>query len=241
VPSRLNRILSEAGITSRRKADDLIKVGRVKLNGQTVRELGVKAVWGVDKIEVDDQPVQGPSPRLYLMLNKPFGVVCSLKDPEGRPVVSDLLPGISERVYPVGRLDFDSLGLLLLTNDGEWAFRLTHPRYKIPRTYKVTIQGRITDTAVDLLKKGVTIDEGRPCSAGVTIISRNEKQSLLRMTIKQGKSRQIRRMLEAVDYNVIHLLRTGFGQLTLGDLKVGRYRYLETEEVEGMKKLVGLG
>jgi pseudouridine synthase len=211
------------------------------VNGQRVTELGVRAVWGKDRIEVDGQAIPDPSPRIYLMLNKPFGIVSTLHDPEGRQVVGDLLTSISERVYPVGRLDFDSLGLLLLTNDGEWAYRLTHPRYKVPRTYKVTVQGKITDEAVDTLKKGVRIDEGRPCSASTTVISRNEKQSLLRMTIKQGKSRQIRRMLEAVEFRVVHLIRIGFGQLSLGNLKIGKYRHLELEEVEGMKKLVGLG
>jgi 23S rRNA pseudouridine2605 synthase len=232
--------LSEAGITSRRKADTLIKEGRVAVNGLRVTELGTKAVWGKDRIEVDGRAIPDPSPRIYLMLNKPFGIVSTLHDPEGRRVVSDLLTGLSERVYPVGRLDFDSLGLLLLSNDGEWTYRLTHPRFKVPRTYKVTVQGRITDQAVDMLKSGVKIDEGRPCSANTTVISRNDKQSLLRMTIKQGKSRQVRRMLEAVDFRVVHLIRIGFGNLTLGNLKIGQYRHLETEEVEEMKKLVGL-
>ncbi|MCP4667012.1 MAG: rRNA pseudouridine synthase [Deltaproteobacteria bacterium] len=174
------------------------------------------------------------------MLNKPFGYICALSDPQGRPLVGDLLKDIPQRVYPVGRLDFDTLGLLLLTDDGEWAHRLTHPSYRVPRTYKVTVAGRLTDKAVQALRKGVPLKDGAAGAAKVTVITRHEKQSVLRMTITKGKSRQIRRMLEAVEYRVIHLIRTGFGMLGLGSLKVGEYRLLETEEVATMKKLVGL-
>ena len=127
-----------AGLASRRKADELIKAGRIRLNGRVLREPGARAVWGVDSIKVDGEEIPGPFERVYLMLNKPFGYICALSDPAERPIVSDLLRDIRERVYPVGRLDFDTLGLLLLTNDGEWTHRLTHPRYHVPRTYKLT-------------------------------------------------------------------------------------------------------
>ncbi len=240
-PRRLNQILSLAGLTSRRKADEWIKSGRVVINGRTVTEPGTRAVWGVDLIEVDGTAIPGPSERLYLMLNKPFGYVCSLSDPQGRPLVTDLVRELGERVYPVGRLDFDTMGLLLLTNDGQWAHRLTHPRYRVPRTYKVTVGGRISDSAVDLLQKGVMLEDRRMYRAGVGLIHRGEKQSLIRMTITQGKSRQVRRMLEATGYRVVHLIRTHFGNLALGDLKVGEYRHLEREEVKSLGKLVGLG
>ncbi|MCP4667050.1 MAG: rRNA pseudouridine synthase, partial [Deltaproteobacteria bacterium] len=138
-PQRLNRILSSAGLTSRRKADEWIKSGRVMLNGRLVVEPGVRALWGIDRIQVDGQEIPRPSQRTYVMLNKPFGYICALSDPQGRPLVGDLLKDIPRRVYPVGRLDFDTLGLLLLTDDGEWAHRLTHPSYRVPRTYKVTV------------------------------------------------------------------------------------------------------
>ncbi|MBW1738149.1 MAG: rRNA pseudouridine synthase, partial [Deltaproteobacteria bacterium] len=163
-----------------------------------------------------------------------------LKDPQGRPLVTDILEDIPQRVYPVGRLDFDTLGLLLLTNDGEWAHRLTHPRYRVPRTYKVTIAGKITDQALNRLRKGVRLKGGSSGSTKLSPVSLSEKQSVFRMTITQGKSRQVRRMLEAVGHEVIHLIRIGFGMLTLGNLKVGEYRYLETDEIASMKKLVGL-
>jgi len=229
-----------AGLTSRRKADVWIQEGRITINGGLVREPGVKAVWGRDRIQVDGREIPGPSPRLYLLLNKPFGYISSLKDPEGRALASDLLKGVPDRVYPVGRLDFDTLGLLLFTNDGQWAYRLTHPRFKVPRTYKVTVSGLISDEAIHKLGKGVTLEDGNLTRSKVTLISRNARQSMLRMTIYQGLTRQVRRMFDAVGYRVIHLIRIGFGDFTLGDMKVGEYRYLEKEEVETMKKLVGL-
>lgn len=237
---RLNQILSLAGLTSRRKADELIKSGRITVNGRLITQLGVRAVWGSDLIEVDGKEISKPSERLYLILNKPFGYICSLNDPEGRPIVSDLLNDIPQRVYPVGRLDFDTLGLLLLTNDGEWAYRLAHPKYHVSRTYKATVAGRIADEVIDILKKGVKLEDGPSGRSKVTLITRNERQSVVRITIARGKTRQVRRMLEAVEYKVIHLMRTGFGKLKLGDLKVGEYRHLETIEVESMKKSVGM-
>ena len=237
---RLNQILSLAGLTSRRKADELIKSGRITVNGRLITQLGTRAVWGSDLIEVDGKEISKPSERLYLILNKPFGYICSLNDPEGRPIVSDLLNGIPQRVYPVGRLDFDTLGLLPLTNDGEWAYRLTHPKYHVSRTYKATVAGRIADEAIDILKKGVKLEDGPSGRSKVTLITRNERQSVVRITIARGKTRQVRRMLEAVEYKVIHLMRIGFGNLKLGNLKVGEYRHLETIEVESMKKLVGM-
>lgn len=237
---RVNRILSLAGVTSRRKADEWIQAGRVAVNGQVVREPGAKAVWGTDEIRVDGRPISNPSDRIYLMLNKPFGYVSSLRDPEGRPVVTDLLTGIKERVYPVGRLDFDSLGLLLLTNDGEWAHRLTHPRFHVPKTYKVTVEGEVSGSVLQRLHDGVYLEEGSSGPAKVTVIGRHGDQTDLRMTITSGKKRLVRRMIEAVDCRVVHLIRTGFGLLELKNLKIGHYRRLEPDEVEATKKMAGL-
>ena len=237
---RVNRILSLAGISSRRKADDLIKSGRVIVNGRLVTEPGVRAIWGSDRICVDGLEIPKPTERLYLMLNKPFGYISSLFDPQGRPLVTELLRDIPQRIYPVGRLDFDTLGLLLFTNDGEWAHHMTHPRYRVPRTYKVTVAGSIGDESVNLLRKGVQLQDGSKVRSKASVITRSERQSILRITITEGKSRQVRRMLEAIGYSVVHLIRTGFGKIALGDLKVGEYRYLETEEVEEMKKLAGM-
>ena len=210
------------------------------VNGKQVKELGTKAVWGIDSIKVDGRDIPKPSPRIYLMLNKPFGYICSLKDPEGRHQVTELLTGIPQRVYPVGRLDFDSLGLLLFTNDGECAYRLTHPKFEVPRTYKVTVNGEITEMAINQLTRGVQLEDGPSGKSKTSLISLNKKQSVFRITISQGRSRQVRRMTEAVGFNAVHLVRTGFGKLRLGDLKVGKYRFLEREEVDAMKRMVGL-
>lgn len=237
---RINRILSLAGVTSRRKADELILASRVMHNGKVVKELGTRAVWGEDLIKVDGQEIPGPSERIYLMLNKPFGYLSSHQDSSGRPVVINLLKDVRQRVYSVGRLDFDTLGLLLFTNDGEFAHRLAHPRYRVPRTYKVTVQGTISDHALKTLSGGIELEDGLSGAAKVALLKYEEGKSLIRITVTHGKNRMVRRMMEAVGYNVVHLIRTGFGTLELGDLKIGQYRLLETSEVLAMKKMVGM-
>ncbi len=190
---------------------------------------------------MDGQKIPSPPQKYYLMLNKPFGTICSLKDPEGRPLVTDLVKEVPVRVYPVGRLDFDTLGLLLLTNDGEFAHHLTHPRFHIPKTYKATVSGAITDEALKRLQGGITLEDGPAGRAKTDVISRNDRESILRMTITQGKTRQVRRMLDAVGFKVFHLIRTSFGTLRLGDLKIGHYRYLDHREVMELKKMAGIG
>jgi len=202
--------------------------------------LGTRAIWGKDRIEVDGKEIPTPPQKIYLMLNKPFGYIASMDDPEGRPVVTSLVREVRARIYPVGRLDFDSLGLLLMTNDGEWAYRLTHPRYQVPRTYKVTVKGIVSREAVETLKKGVMLEDGHSGPARVSVIAQQQMKTLLRMTITQGKSRQVRRMLEAVGHDVVHLIRIGYGSLELGSLKVGQYRHLEQDEVDALKRMVGL-
>lgn len=239
-PRRINRILSLAGVSSRRNADDLIKSGRITVNGHILAEAGARAIWGADSIKVDGKEIPGPEPRIYLMLNKPFGYVCTLKDPEGRRLVTELLEGITQRLYPAGRLDFDSLGLLLFTNDGELAYRLTHPKYQVPRTYKVTVSGTITDQAIKRLRKGVRLSDGPSGESKATVLKLDNETSTIRMTITQGRSRQVRRMMEAVGYSVVQLKRTGFGTLMLGDLKIGKYRPLENKEIKSLKRMVGL-
>ncbi len=237
---RINRILSLAGIVSRRKADEMISSGRVLVNGRAVRELGTKAVWGKDSICVDGKEIPKPAERVYLMLNKPFGYICSMNDPEGRPIVTDLLNKFPERVYPVGRLDFDSLGLLILTNDGDLSHRLTHPRYHVPRTYKVTVDGTISGESIESLRKGLQLEDGFSGRAKADLIRQSGGKTTLRLTIAQGRKRLIRRMMEALGHRTVHLIRTGFGNLELGDLKVGKYRLLEQHEIKALRKMVGL-
>jgi pseudouridine synthase len=237
---RINRILSLAGKASRRKADELIKSGRIMLNGRIVTELGTKATWGKDSIRLDGEEIPKPSDRTYLILNKPFGYICSLNDPQKRPVVTDLIRDEKHRVYPVGRLDFDSLGLLILTNDGDLAHRLTHPRYHIPRTYKVTVDGTLTEETLRSLRKGLRLEDGFSGRSKASLVKQSGGKSVIRLTISQGRNRLVRRMMEAVGYKAVHLIRTGFGDLELGNLKIGRYRYLTTQEVLSLKKSVGL-
>jgi len=210
------------------------------LNGRTLREPGVKAFWGRDSIRVNGVEIPSPAGRIYLMLNKPFGYICTLNDPEERPMVTDLIKEVTERIYPVGRLDFDSLGLLLLTNDGEWAHRLSHPRYQVPKTYKVTVKGRISPDALESLTKGIGLEDGFVKATKVTLLPKSGANDVLRFNLTSGKTRVIRRMFDHLGYRVIHLIRTGYGNLSLGSLKIGQYRYLEPNEIDGLKRMVGL-
>lgn len=214
--------------------------GRVSVNGRAVTTPGAAAVWGRDRICVDGREIPPPRHPVYLMLNKPFGVISALHDPHGRPVVGDLLRGVGERVYPVGRLDFDSLGLLLLTNDGEWAHRMTHPRYHVPRTYKATVEGDLSTETIQRVREGVLLEDGSSGPAGVTLLKRAGGRSVLRITIHAGRNRIVRRTLEAVGHRVIQLMRIGFGPVVLGDLKVGAARPLTDAEVEAARRAVGL-
>jgi 23S rRNA pseudouridine2605 synthase len=237
---RINRILSLSGVTSRRKADELIKSGRVTINGKKIFELGTKAVWGKDSIILDGKEITGPSDRVYVMLNKPFGYITSMSDPGERAIVTDLIKDIPERLYPVGRLDFDSIGLLLLTNDGDFAYRLTHPRYHVARTYKVTIEGSISEDTLNSLRNGTQLEDGFSGTAKANLISQTGSRSVIRLTVTQGRNRMVRRMVEAVGCRVIQLMRTGFGELELGNLKIGKYRMLTSDEVNTLMHAVGL-
>ena len=237
---RLNKIIAMAGIVSRRRADELISSGLVAVNGRVERSLGSKAFWGVDSITIDGQAIPDPPKRVYLMLNKPFGYVSTLRDPEGRPIVRDLIKDIKERLYPVGRLDFDSQGLLILTNDGQLSYRLMHPRYHMPRTYKATLEGGISDATVERLTKGITLEDGPTSPAHVEVLQRGQRKSVIRITIFEGRSREVRRMFDAVGHTALKLIRIGYGSLHLGDLKVGKYRHLKNSEVKTLRSSVGL-
>ncbi|MFW6115395.1 MAG: pseudouridine synthase [Thermodesulfobacteriota bacterium] len=237
---RLNKIIAASGIASRRRADEVISSGRVAVNGKVVTQAGSKAVWGADVVTVDGRRLPPPPKKVYLLLNKPFGYMCTMHDPQGRPTVKDLLAGVEERVYPVGRLDFDTLGLLILTNDGELAFRLMHPSFQIPRTYKALIEGIINPRSVQQLRKGVMLEDGPANPARVRILKREQGKSLLRITVTEGRSREIRRLMEAVGYQTIHLMRIGYGSLRLGTTKVGAYRRLTAKEVQSLRSSVAL-
>jgi 23S rRNA pseudouridine2605 synthase/16S rRNA pseudouridine516 synthase len=174
------------------------------------------------------------------MLNKPFGYVSTLRDPEGRPIIRDLIKDVKDRVFPVGRLDFDSEGLLILTNDGELSFRLMHPKFRIPRTYRVIISGTLSDTSVDQLRKGILLDDGLTSPAEVNVVGRQKGRTVVMITIFEGRSREIRRMFEALGHRTLRLIRTRYGNLSLGNLRVGKYRQIKGADVDALRTSVGL-
>ena len=229
---RLQKLLSQAGIASRRQAEEMITAGRVAVNGDVVLELGSKADPDRDMITVDGAALLITAAKRYLLLYKPSGYMTTLKDPGGRPLVTDLLKGISERVYPVGRLDYNSEGLLLLTNDGDWANRLAHPRYEIDKEYHVRVQGSVARDQIDRLASGVSLDDGRTAPAAVSLLKESEQNSWISVTIHEGRYRQVRRMCEAVGLTVVRLRRNRYGFLTLSGLKPGEFRELTAVEAK---------
>jgi len=235
---RLQKILAAAGIASRRKAEELITAGRVAVNGTIVTELGSKADATKDTITVDGKPVQSAEPFIYLLLNKPKGYVTTTSDPEGRPTVMQLLGGIRERVYPVGRLDYASEGLLLLTNDGELAQQLTKAVSHVPKTYQVKISGKPTEQAIQRLRNGITIelDDQRPVKLSPTKIRLLEDapNPWYEVTLIEGRNRQIRRMFQAVGHLVEKIKRVQLGPLRL-DVAPGKFRRLTDREVRSLK------
>src|SRR5919201_3352240 len=242
---RLQKILSRAGIASRRAAERLMLEGRVTVNGSVVRELGTKADPGVDDIRVDGRRVKAPSRRRYLLLNKPAGYVTTRSDPQRRPTVMDLLEGVKEYVYPVGRLDFESEGLLLLTNDGDLAARLTHPRHGVPRVYEARVLGVPDDHDLDRLSHGVVIDGQRTSAADVRLVSgegtrggRSQRgdQATVVLKIHEGRNRQGRKMCDAIGHPVTHLRRVAIGPIKDERLKPGQWRELTPAEVERLRR-----
>jgi len=209
--------------------------GRVKVNGVVVTNLGFKADPRKDHIRVNGKPIGTFQPKAYLLLNKPRGCVTTLDDPLGRPTIRDFLHGEKKRVYPVGRLDFDSEGLLILTNDGEFHHRLTHPKYGIPRTYLVKVKGIPDPGAMRRIRDGVVLEGGITLPAKVHLVKRLKRNSWMRLTVYEGRNKLIKRMCDAISHPVIRLRRIRYGSLNLGDLKLGKYRYLTPEEIDGLK------
>jgi len=229
---RLQKILSQAGVASRRASEQLMLEGRVSVNGVTIRELGTKANATADDIRVDGRRIKIAQQHRYILLNKPRGYVTTRSDPQRRPTVIDLLDGVREYVYPVGRLDFDSEGLLLLTNDGDLAARLTHPRHGIVRLYEVQVVGVPDDHDLKRLARGITLEGRRTLPAEVTLLGRGR----FTIAIREGRNRQIRKMCEAIGHPVDQLRRVAIGPLRDPRLKPGRWRDLDDDEVRRLKK-----
>jgi 23S rRNA pseudouridine2605 synthase len=235
---RLQKVLAHAGLGSRRAMEELIAAGRVKVNGRRA-QLGVRVDPDKDEVEVDGSRVPLEQDLVHYMLNKPVGVVSTASDPEGRQTVVELLD-LPARVWPVGRLDTDSEGLLIVTNDGELTHRLTHPRYEVPKTYLAEVKGTAGSRAIKQLIAGVELEDGITKRAKVALVEAIRGGTLLEITITEGRNRQVRRMCEAVGHPVKRLVRTTLGPLQLGRLKPGTFRKLSLEEVRALYRACGL-
>ena len=229
-----------AGVASRRLSEDLIRQGRVTVNGAVVTELGTKASLDRDDVRVDGRRVRAERRLRYILLNKPRGYVTTRRDPQGRPTVMDLLKSVREYVYPVGRLDYDSEGLLLLTNDGELAARLTHPRHEVDRVYEARVRGVPDAHALDRLAHGIVIDERRTAPARVEVVEQREGQSVIEIALHEGRQRQVRNMFDAVGHPVIRLRRVRIGPIADEHLTTGYWRELTPREIARLRRAAGL-
>ncbi|MGM0124505.1 16S rRNA pseudouridine synthase A [Enterococcus sp. AZ194] len=234
---RLQKVIAHAGVTSRRKAEEYIVAGRVRVNGKIVKELGIKVSKG-DKIEVDDVPIYQEEYGYYL-LYKPKGVISAVSDDKERKVVTDFLPSVTERIYPVGRLDYDTSGLLLLTNDGEFSQKLTHPSHEVDKVYVAKVKGLATKQMLHPLTRGIRIEGRKTAPAKVEVISVDPRTgtSIVELTIHEGRNHQVKNMLQAVGLPVQKLKRERYGELTLKGLRPGDYRELNKKEVSSLLNL----
>jgi 23S rRNA pseudouridine2605 synthase len=236
--TRLNKYIAQAGVASRRRADELIAYGKVRVNGKVVRELGTIINAG-DKVDVSGTPITPLAQTAYLVVHKPSGVMTTMRDPQGRRTVADLVPKGMPRVVPVGRLDYDSAGILLMTNDGDLANRLLHPRYGVEKTYRATIAGRLSSDNVKALHDGVQLDGGEHASGAlIRVVAVRAGSSVVDVTVREGRNRQVRRMFDALGHPVQALVRLRFGPISLGDLPAGHTRSLTAKELSALLRVV---
>ena len=237
---RLNKFLALAGVASRREADRWIQEGRISVNNQVVEELGLRVDEDKDVVRVDGRKIQVKTEPVYILLNKPAGYLVTLKDPFRRPTVRTLLPASLGRVFPVGRLDLATEGLLVLTNDGELAFRLSHPRFGVKKVYLAKIKGEPDKEALRRLERGVHLERAKTAPAKVVLLAPGQKSSWLRLELQEGRKREVREMCRAVGHPVLELRRVEFAGLGLGNLKPGQWRHLEPGEIRRLKSLVNI-
>jgi len=234
--TRLNKYISTSGYTSRRKADDLIFSGRVKVNGKAEKNPAYRVDLDRDEVVVEGNLISSKEKLVYIILNKPENIISSAEDQFDRKTVVDLVD-VEERIYPIGRLDYDSKGLIILTNDGDLTYKLTHPKHEIFKKYYVKVNKYITDKEIGALLKGVVVDGYKTNKSQIDIINRKNRQSDLYVSIDEGRNRQIRKMFETLDTEVLILKRVSIGNLPLGNLKEGNWRYLTKKEVDYLKSL----
>ncbi|MDR6224548.1 pseudouridine synthase [Desmospora profundinema] len=235
---RLQKVMAHAGVASRRACEELIRAGRVRVNGEPVTELGRRVDPQRDRIQVNGREIRRESKR-YFLFYKPKGVITSVTDPRGRRVVTDFFREVDERVYPVGRLDYETEGLLLLTNDGELANRLAHPRHEVDKVYQARVADHPGEESLERLRKGIRLEDGWTAPAKVRVLESAGKDCWLEIVIHEGRNRQVRRMLDAIGHPVRRLIRTRIDFLTLAGLKPGRHRSLKQGEVERLRERLG--
>lgn len=237
---RLQKVMARAGVASRRSCEGMIAAGMVKVNGKVVTELGTRIDPAKDRIEVSGEKLLLAEKKYYLALYKPRGYVSTVDDEKGRKKVTDLLDGFNGRVYPVGRLDYNSEGLLLLTNDGDLTYALTHPKHHVQKTYLVRVDGVPPQKKLEQMAKGLFLEDGLTAPARVNLAGVKDEKALLEITLFEGRNRQVRRMCEHIGHPVLRLLRTRVGNVKLDGLHPGQYRNLSDKELELLKKLAGL-
>ena len=235
---RLQKVIAASGVASRRAAETMIREGRVTVNGKVVRVLGTCIDPSKDHVKIDGRHLQPTEPEVFVLLHKPPGYVTTMSDPHGRPTIADLVEKVKVRVFPVGRLDYDTEGLLLLTNHGEVAQACVHPRYHVPKTYLVKVSGVCTDEEIRNLQEGITLDDGMTAPAVVRKSGKAKANSWLELTIHEGRKHQIKRMLEALGHRVMRIKRIRFGPLVLGDLPVGVCRFATDAEANALRAIV---
>ena len=233
---RLNKYIASAGVCSRRKADELIANGNVKVNGAVVREMGFDVAPG-DKVRVNCKLIEGEKDKVYVAVNKPLGYITSMEDDKGRATVAELVSDIPERLFPVGRLDYNTTGLLIMTNDGQLTYSLTHPKHEVDKTYVATVAGVVSDRRLSQLRKGVDIGGFVTSPAKVKVLKQNPRSAVVEISIHEGKNRQVRKMFAAVGNKVQSLERVAIGEIRLGRLKPGHYRKLTRQEINYLKEL----
>lgn len=234
---RLQKYIAYCGVASRRKAEELIKLGKVKINGQIITDMGVTVEPSIDEICVNDQVIKPEKSKVYIMLNKPEGYVTTLSDEFSRPTVVDLTKSIAERIYPVGRLDYGTSGLLIMTNDGDLAYQLTHPKHEVSKTYIAKIMGEMNKNEINQFQTGIDIGGYITAPAHIETLEKQSQISLVQVMIHEGKNRQIRRMFDKINHPVVQLKRIAIGELNLNKLHLGKWRHLVDEEINYLKSL----